>query len=500
MDVLEYAAVIYLPETASIRMTNMVGDVIMQQQEVPELRERAERFQSIFDNSTLGIFQSSLEGRFLMVNPSFAKILGYENPDDLMESIRDIGHHFYHHPEARSEIIFAIETKEGISRFETQLCRKDGNLITCSLSIRAIRDSNGKISHLDGFIEDVTEAWLRAKQLRELSENLVGENLQLRAQFKDRYRLGEIIGKSALMQDVYEEIVQAAGSDAAVIVYGESGTGKELVARAIHESSNRSSKEFVPVNCGAIAEHLLESEFFGHTKGAYTGATAASRGYLDRADGGTLFLDEVGELRLDLQVKLLRAIDGGTYYPVGDSRSRRSDFRLISATNRNLREMVKNGRMREDFFFRIDIVQIDLPALRRRREDIPLLIDHFVRKFTDPGNPPVLPGFVLESLCKYDYPGNVRELQNILRRYLATRKLHFFGHDQPAASEREGGLEDRLNAYEKEIIESCLIQNRWHRGRTAASLGIDRKTLYVRMKEHGLYFPKTGRYCSGDFS
>ena len=176
-------------------------------------------------------------------------------------------------------------------------------------------ERHGRISHLDGFIEDVTEALLREKKLLELSENLVRENLQLRSQSKDRYRLRQIIGKSALMQDVYEDILQAAGSDAAVIVYGESGTGKELAARAIHELGKRNSKEFVPVNCGAIPEHLLESEFFGHTKGAFTGAAAASSGYLDRADGGTLFLDEIGELRLDMQVKLLRAIDGGTYYP-----------------------------------------------------------------------------------------------------------------------------------------------------------------------------------------
>ncbi len=197
-----------------------------------------------------------------------------------------------------------------------------------------------------------------------------------------------------------------------------------------------------------------------------------------------------------MQVKLLRAIDGGTYYPVGDSRTRKSDFRLISATNRNLREMVKNGKMREDFFFRIDIVPIDLPPLRERREDIPLLIDHYLREFTSGDDqPPAMPGWALESLYNYDYPGNVRELQNILRRYLATGKLHFLGHDQTNqhVSEQAGRLSERLNTYEKEIIERCLIQNQWHRGRTAESLGIDRKTLFTKMKAFGLNFPRTGR-------
>ncbi|MCE5335685.1 MAG: sigma 54-interacting transcriptional regulator, partial [Desulfobacteraceae bacterium] len=413
----------------------MTENVKIDETELEELRERAERFQSIFVNSTLGIFQSSLEGRFLMVNPAFAAMLGYTDPEDVRKSIQDIEGQFYRDAGRRSEILCAIGSNEGINRFEAELCRKDGSIITCSLSIRVIRGKSGKITHMDGFIEDVTEARNREKRLLERSQNLSRENRQLRALSRDRYRFGKIIGKSKAMQEVYENMLQAGRSEAAVIVYGESGTGKELVARGIHELSARAGREFVPVNCGAIPENLIESEFFGHKKGAFTGASVDAPGYLDRADGGTLFLDEVGELRLDLQVKLLRAIDGGTYYPVGDSRARKSDFRIVSATNRNLRELVKNGKMREDFFFRIDIVPIDLPPLRERREDIPLLVDHYLRKFTDSESPPMMPGYVLASLYKYDYPGNVRELQNILRRFIATGKLEFLGRDPAAGQE-----------------------------------------------------------------
>ena len=296
------------------------------------------------------------------------------------------------------------------------------------------------------------------------------------------------------MQEVYENILLASGSDTTVIIYGESGTGKELAARAIHDLSKRKSKEFVPVNCGAIPEQLLESEFFGHKKGAFTGAVLDSRGYLDRATGGTLFLDEVGELRPDMQVKLLRAIENGTYYPVGDNRPRTSDFRLISATNRNLKELVQSGRMREDFFFRIDILPIDLPPLRERREDIPLLIDHYVRKFTKSETLSPMPSRDLEALYRYDYPGNVRELQNILRRYLASGKLDHLrsGHANRDESSPEGNLPAKLGSYEKDIIENCLIENGWHRERTAAALGIDRKTLYYRIKAYGLKCPKVG--------
>ena len=468
-------------------------------QTLEAVRERANKFQSIFEHSTMGIFQSTLDGRFLMVNPAFAGILGYDSPEDLIDSIGDIESQFYHHAERRAEILSVIEAKEGISRFDSEFRRKDGTIITCSLSIRAIRDANGKITHLDGFIEDVTEATLWKKEIQERSENLTKENLHLRALFKDRYRFGKIVGKSTVMQEVYEIMLQAAGTDTSVIIYGESGTGKELVARAIHDMSRRRHKEFVPVNCGAIPQHLLESEFFGHRKGAYTGANADAHGYLDRADGGTLFLDEVGELSLDMQVKLLRAIDGGNYSALGDSRSRKSDFRLIAATNRNLKDMVKSGKMREDFFFRIDIVPIDLPLLRERRDDIPLLIDHFLRELTGADNPPVLPGKVLEALYKYEYPGNVREMQNILQRYLAIKRLDFLVRfdleDGPQESdhvEKGMSLQERVTLYEKSAIEKCLALQHWHRGRTATALGIDRKTLYTKMKAYGLLSPRIG--------
>ncbi|ABK16853.1 sigma-54 interaction domain-containing protein [Syntrophobacter fumaroxidans] len=464
------------------------------------IRERADKFQSIFENSTMGIFQSSLDGRFLAVNPAFAKIFGYASPEDLIESIQSIDSQFYRRSEQRGKILSAIENKTGMARFEAEFLRKEGTVITCSLSIRAIRDGSGAITHLDGFIEDVTEATLRKKEIQERTEHLSRENLRLRNMFKDRYRLGKIVGKSAAMQEVFEGILQAAGTEVAVMIHGESGTGKELVANAIHDLSRRRSRRFVPVNCGAIPLHLLESEFFGHRKGAYTGAVSDTRGFLERADGGTLFLDEVGELSLDMQVKLLRALEGGHYFPLGESRPAESDFRLISATNRNLKDMVRDGRMREDFFFRIDIVPIDLPPLRQRREDIPLLIDHFLRHFTGAENPPVLPGKVLEALYKYDYPGNIRELQNILQRYLATKRLGLLGsmeHERAAEisgqmEEAEVSLHDEVSRFEKSVIEKNLVRHRWNRIRTAAALKIDRKTLYTKMKTYGLLSPGRG--------
>jgi PAS domain S-box-containing protein len=463
------------------------------EQTLETLKERADKYQSIFENSALGIFQSTPEGRFLSVNPAFAKIFGYDSPEEMIASIKDISDQFYLQPERRREILAAIEAKDGTSRFDADFRGKGGTIITVALSVRAVRDSEGRVSHLDGFIEDVTEARLREKEVRQHAEHLSHENVRLRASMKERYRFGEILGKSAVMQDVYESMLQAAATDVSVIIYGESGTGKELVARGIHDLSRRHHREFVPVNCGAIPEHLLESEFFGHKKGAFTGAHADTHGYLDLADGGTLFLDEVSELGLEMQVKLLRAIEGRGYSPVGDSRTRKSDFRVIAATNRDIKEMVRGGKMREDFYFRIHIIPVTMPPLRARRDDIPLLVDHFLRQFSGSGEPPALPGRVLDSLYRYDWPGNIRELQNVLRRYLATKRLDFLaaaGEDLTKDVPREAGesltLPQMVSQYEKSVIEKVLDKHHWHRGRTAAALGIDRKTLFTKMKTHGL--------------
>ncbi len=369
---------------------------------------------------------------------------------------------------------------------------------------------------------DVTETKLKEISMQEEADYLRRENVNLRSSIKDRYRFGDIIGKSPAMQKVYELILNAAASTANVIIYGESGTGKELVARAIHDMSSRASNPFVPVNCGAIPENLLEAEFFGHKKGAFTGALADKPGYLDLADGGTLFLDEVGELDPTMQVKLLRAIEGGGYTPVGSNITRHSDFRVIAATHRNLLERSRKGLMREDFFFRIHIIPITLPSLRQRKDDIPLLVEHFLRVYSPDGTIPAMPGRVMEQLIGYDWPGNVRELQNVVQRYLTVNRLDFLtpeamspgnGGAKPAtdsetrgdpggvtapgrvarvveeAGESTGGgvdLKDATESLERKVIKEALDAHRWNKSRTAESLGVSRKTLFRKMKRLGL--------------
>ncbi len=362
---------------------------------------------------------------------------------------------------------------------------------------------------------DITEAKLKEISMQEETAYLRRENVTLRSSIKDRYRFGDIIGKSVAIQEVYERSLNAAATNANVIIYGESGTGKELVAKAIHRLSNRSQNNFVPVNCAAIPENLIESEFFGYKKGAFTGASSDKQGYLDKANGGTLFLDEVGELNLNIQAKLLRAIEGGGYSPVGSNIVKFSDFRIIAATNKNLMEYTKKGLMREDFFYRIHIIPIQLPPLRHRKEDIPLLVEHFIR-LNSPGKKVVsVPGKVLEALQKYDWPGNVRELHNVIQRYLMVNKIEILtplrqmpsevSSDEQASfndisnepefqeeSENEdkspiiGNLSDYTEKSEKAAILKALNQNRWNKGKTAEVLNISRKTLHRKMQRFGL--------------
>jgi len=345
---------------------------------------------------------------------------------------------------------------------------------------------------------DITEKKRAEEALRRSAEHLLEENLLLKVSMKERYRFGEIIGKSPAMQAVYNRILEAAHTDAGVIIYGESGTGKELVARAVHLLSDRKKRAFVPVNSGAIPESLLESEFFGYKKGAFTGATADKQGFLDIADGGILFLDEVGEIPVKMQVKLLRAIDDGSYTPVGSSQVENTDVRVVAATNRDLRELVKDGRIREDFFYRIHIIPIYVPPLRERKEDLPLLIDHFMK--TGPNKPkktPVITGKTLDALFNYDWPGNVRELKNTLERYITLNKIDFMTSNTFLAKEPDT-LADSLNSsdlpdhrsamasYEKKLIIRALEQNRWHREKAAKCLVIPRRTFFRKLKNYEL--------------
>ena len=461
--------------------------------------KRAEtEYRGIFENAMEGIYRTTLDGRFLSANPAMARLFGYSSPEELMASITDVWHQLFVNPERRHQFLDLMRQRQPVSGFEVEFFRKDVSTFWASLHARPVYDmKNHQLLFIEGLVADITLQKKALDELKASETSLREENVRLRARSKDRFRFGDIIGKSEPMQRVYELILQAATTDANVILYGESGTGKELVSRAIHEASGRKEQVFFPVNLGAISENLIESEFFGHKKGAFTGADSDQRGFLHLTDKGTLFLDELADIGLNLQVKLLRVLEGNGFTPVGTTEVIKPDIRFIAASNQDLGHRVKTGQIREDFYYRIHVFPIRLPPLRERKEDIPLLVEHFL-KSTAPlqQGKPITSGF-LEALQAYDWPGNVRELQNTLNRYVTLGEIDFLGERINSKISETSNFGDTINHgkialdqivadYEKATILNALKNSQGHKVKTAATLGISRATLFNKMKKYGI--------------
>jgi PAS domain S-box-containing protein len=475
-----------------------MGIDLTEQKQIEEaLRKSEEKYRAIFENAVEGIYQTTYDGQLVNANPAMARMLGYASVDDLLASVNDIGQDLYLSVAARRKFLDLLERNAPVSGYEVEFRHRDGRHIWVSLNARPITEAGGRLRLIEGIIHDITERKRQADALREREAYLQKENLRLRSNIGDRYRFGDIIGKSPAMQEVYELILKAAATDANAIIYGESGTGKELVARAIHRLSDRKEGRFIPVNCGAIPETLLESEFFGYRKGAFTGAAADKEGYLDRADGGTLFLDELGEIGPNLQVKLLRVLEGGGYSAVGGRTVKKPDVRIIAATNRDLKAQVNRGLMREDFFYRIHIIPIHLPSLRERREDIPLLIEHFMQSAGDTEEGPPLTGEKLEAMMRHDWPGNVRELQNVLQRYRSLNQFDLLKEpvclpplgdaktDIPSDAQ-DPSFHTAMVGFERQLLVTALEKHQWRREDAARSIGLPMRTFYRKLKYHGL--------------
>ncbi|NUM68230.1 sigma-54-dependent Fis family transcriptional regulator [candidate division KSB1 bacterium] len=302
-----------------------------------------------------------------------------------------------------------------------------------------------------------------------------------------------LLGESPRMRTVFRTIAKASATSATVLITGESGTGKELVARAIHYGSDRAAAPFVPINCGGIPEALLESELFGHMKGAFTGAVQTRAGFFQTAQGGTIFLDEVSEMSLAMQVKLLRVLQDREIHMVGSSRAQKIDIRILAASNKDLLALVKQGAFRDDLFYRLNVILIELPPLRDRDNDVLLLLQHFAHKFAQEAGRPV-PQFsddVLQVFTSYDWPGNVRELQNVVQRLVVLAEGdHIDVPDLPAfmrfTAQRSAGLHRTLAEVEAEHIRLVLANVTGNKTQAAQILGIDRKTLREKLKTHAV--------------
>ena len=340
------------------------------------------------------------------------------------------------------------------------------------------------------------------------------EKGQLSAEIHQKYSFHNIIGKSPAMQEVYDVIGRIAQSRTSVLITGDSGTGKELVAKAVHYNSARNARPFVVINCGAIPEQLMESEFFGHIKGAFTGAVATKEGLFLAAHEGTIFLDEIGELPLSLQVKLLRVLQERRIKPVGSAQEIDVDARVIAATNKDLELEVREGRFREDLYYRLNVIQIELPKLVGRQEDIPLIAEHFMRKYTDEMGKEIkgIDGEVIDALMGYGYPGNVRELENIIERAvtfemserltLASLPLHVANRTQqvplnPVGFEMtdEGvDLERTLEDLEKSLLLKALTKTRGVRTEAAKLLGISFRSIRYKLDKYNISEEELEKY------
>tara|TARA_B100001248_G_scaffold262154_1_gene256407 strand:+ start:3490 stop:4878 length:1389 start_codon:yes stop_codon:yes gene_type:complete len=336
-------------------------------------------------------------------------------------------------------------------------------------------------------------------------KNLVQENHSLKSQLQQKYRFENIVGQSSELMQVIEMVDRIADSDATVMISGESGTGKELFARAIHYNSSRAEKAIVPVNCGAIPGELLESELFGHVKGAFTGAIQNRMGRFEMADGGTLFLDEIGDMSMNLQVKLLRVLQERTFEPVGSPKTKEVDVRVIAATNVDLEKAVAQGRFREDLYYRLNVIPVHIPALRERKDDVAVLFHHFMTRFNQEKNRNIdgISPEALELLVNYRWPGNVRELENLVERLSILKGSGIISvEDLPAkyaeqqvvrtsnvsANIPTNGLDFNaaVDAYENQLIMQALEKTGWNRNQAAKLLRLNRTTLVEKIKKKGL--------------
>jgi len=380
---------------------------------------------------------------------------------------------------------------------------KVGNEVLGALSVDRLYPGDVELQEdvrlLGTIASMIAQAAKLRQQIMEERDRLEAENLRLRAELRERWQPDNIIGRSNAMQKVYDLVAQVAKSNATVLIRGESGTGKELVAHAIHASSSRADGPFVKVNCAALPETILESELFGHEKGAFTGAVAERKGRFELADGGTIFLDEIGDFPPSSQIKLLRVLQEREFERVGGMQSIRVNVRIITATNRDLEKLISEGKFRDDLYYRMNVFPIYLPPLRQRKTDIPLLMDHFLEKCSRENRKRVrrISTPAIEMLMSYHWPGNVRELENVIERAVlmaegdVIRSIHLPPTLQMARSAvdtgaRDKSLADRVGDFERELLMDALKASRGNMARAAKVLRTTPRIFAYKVRKHGI--------------
>ncbi|EFK11700.1 PAS domain S-box protein [delta proteobacterium NaphS2] len=468
-------------------------------------RRRAEaKYRTVADFTYDWEYWANVEGSLEYVSPSCERISGYtpkdfvKNPSLFKEIIspedRDAWEKHYH--DSR------LELKPREIQFRIQ--RRDGQIRWIEHNCQPVMDHQGGLLGFRAGNRDVTSRKLAEinlqkayREIEQLKEQLEAETAYLQAEIKLEHNFENIVGNSAALKYVLYKVEQVAIADTTVLVLGETGTGKELIARAIHSNSPRSGRPLVKVNCATLPSHLIESELFGHERGAFTGAQARKQGRFEVADGTSIFLDEIGELPLELQAKLLQVLEAGTFERLGSSHSLKVDVRVIAATNRDLEEEVRKGRFREDLFYRLNVFPITVPPLRRRAEDIPLLAHFFVEKASKRMGKSIerIPESVAKKLMDYSWPGNVRELENVIERAVINSSgptLRLTDDLSGASRERVESPLKSLQEIEKDHIVGALQSTNWRiNGAKGAALilGLNPSTLRSRMRKLGIRKP-----------
>ena len=473
------------------------------------LNKSKEQYKDLFETELVGIFKARLsDGKIIAANRALATILGY-SPEDINNFDDFVNKHNIHNmfeinyeynKIASLEIEKEIIEKGFVDNKTIKLKSKDGNIKTILLSAKVFYDKDYiecTITNVTNVVESYdNDISNKEKIIQSLRENLG------KIETSDYYFHG-MIGKSNKMKKIFSIIKSTAKTDANVLITGESGTGKELVANAIHKCSNRNNERFVAINCGAIPENLMESELFGYEKGAFTGSVSRNIGKFEYATSGTIFLDEIGDLSINLQVKLLRVLQERKVTRIGSNKSIDIDIRIIAATNKNLVQMIKDGTFREDLFYRLNVIPIELPSLRERKEDIPILVTHFINRYNSiyKKNISEITEAFYNDLNENDWKGNIRELENYIERQIVfsdSNKLDFrpkredmnivkniFDNSSTELNIKLS-LDDYLESIEKRLISNNLKKNNRNIKDTAKSLGIKEKALYYKISKYSL--------------